>query len=460
MDERRLDDFFKDHLDNFQDEGSPEGGWDKMHGVLTQHAHTPQGGVFIQKWVLWSVAALLLLLIGSFFYSIRNQSQQIEMLHSSVATLTEELDGRGRAISRVDTLILLAGPDGKLHSVSPRKLEALGDSYAGSPDDFFSSAGTGNKTENRTSKQTYISTYQPSNHSPISKNTSTSENLANPIQSSPIGSTQEDSTQYISAHTKPDTLLRPDKGEAILAEDTKALDSTQQVQELIAETPKEKGEKPIIKPDPFLKKLAKQLGIRSGVGAFVGGGGNEYGETSPVIGGNLGIELSIGDRFAIRSGVRVSSLNYELGDLGNQLLSEDFLSRYPGIGSVDPAANLHELKMNGSFVGIPIGLRYYHPVNRKVRAFSGLDISGGSYLSQNFTYEFIQDGGEFYNRAKSAENPWTWGTGRISLGAEYGLKSNWQLETALFFEKDLRGRGVEGYEFYLVGLSTSLWLSH
>ena len=455
MDEQRLDDFFKEHLDDFQDDGSADGAWGNMDAVLSQHTPSPQQGVFVQRWILWTAAALLLLLIGSFFYSLKNQSQQIEMLYSSVDSLKEELDGRGRTMSRVDTLVLLADAEGNLHAISPEKLAELSEA---------SLPAMRTEREAGRAADTYISTKQSSTNLDISNKTYTPDSPAPSLIVKSI-----DSTNFFTEKMEPDSVSARDslisreiESNQVenMASKEKARDSVKIESKNLAEEPTEREDKPEVKRDNFLKRLASQLGFRSGVGVFVGGGGNEYGETSPVIGGDLGLELSVGDRFSIRSGVRVSSLNYELDGLENQILSEDFLRRYPGIGTIDPGANLHELKMNGNFVSIPIGVRYYHPVKRKTRVFSGIDVSGGSYLSQNFTYEFIQNGGEFYNSAKAPSNPWVWGTGRISLGAQYVLKSDWQLETALFFEKDLQGRGVEKYKFYMIGLSTSLWLSH
>lgn len=456
MDDNRLDDFFKEHLDNFQDDGPPDGGWNKMNHVLLEQSQVRQKGFFINKKILWGIAALILLLICTFFYGIRSQNQQIKMLHSSIELLKEELDGRGRTPSRVDTLVLLAGPDGKLHAISLDKLTELAESELAidspaSPTKIPNSAST--FTPNHPFTQN-----SPSHPEHLSKETYTPDTVF--LHATEIG---VDSSKLLAQTSSQDsvpisTLPEEIKQKELDRKELAKIDSVKKDKPMIVDKPNPK-QKEEPKRDPFFQRLKKQLGFRSGAEVFLAGGGTEYGEISPIAGGGLGLELRIGERFALRSGVRLANIKYELDDLEDQLLSEDFFAAYPGVDGVDPAANLHELKMSGTYVEIPLGLRYYYPMNRKIQVFSGVDFTGGSYLAQDFTYEFIQDGGEFSNRAKSSQNPWRWGTGRLSLGAAYGLKSNWQFESALFFEKDFSGRGVEGYKFYAIGLSTSIWLS-
>ena len=463
MDERQLDKFFKEHLDNFQDDGSSHTPWNKMDGMLDQHIQAARPGFFISRRIFWTAASVVLLLISSLVYGIWRHNVQMEALYTTVEDMREELDGRSRVeqITRVDTLVLLAGPDGTLHGISPSQLEALNKNN----DSLFGQAIVPNRSYVQSANTHRPSTIinpiytQLSNNSTLSNSNDkqasqeTAPTVSEALPLSKDGIYTPDSTMIPSEEKKQEDTFIAEKTSTVSRIDSTQIEKERRYGQKAP--PKKLPEK----KDSFLKKLAKQLQLRTGIEGSLAGGGSEYAQLNTSYAGGLGAELRIRDRFALRTGARISSFSYDLEGLDEELLSEDFLSKFPGAGAVDPGAEVYEIKMSGTYFEIPLGLRYYYPLNRTLDAFTGLDISGGTFLHEDFTYEIYQDNDEFYRRSKASNIPWNWGRGRFSMGAAFTLNRKLKLETAIFFEKDLEGRGVEDFEYYLVGLSTSVWLS-
>lgn len=414
MDDKQLDKYFNEHLDNYQDEGNPDPGWDKMGGMLDRYTSS-SSGYFISRQIFWTAAAIFLLLICTFLYGNWSQKQEMKKLHTSIEDMREELDGRARISSKVDTLILLAGPDGKMHKLSPESLAKLSE--------------TGSSEADR------ASSFYPSTSPTIYP-----KNNPNLIKNSTISSTEKEINNIFPGKEK---------------EEKQEEEKPEKLDDLKKEIASAEPQKP---KNQFWKKLASQLGFRSGLEFNLASGGNQFNETSLIYGGGLRLELRIGERFALRSGARMLNFAYELEDLSSELLSEDFSLRFPGASNLPAGSEFHKIKMSGAYFEVPIGLRYYHPVNRKFTAFSGFDISGGAFLNENFTYEVYNGGIEEYFRGTATNIPWNWGTARFSLGASVALNDRWDWETALFFEKDLASRGVEKFKYYMIGVSTSVWL--
>lgn len=455
MDDKQLDKYFNEHLENFQDEGNPDPGWDKMGTMLDRYASSPSG-FFISRQILWSAVAIFLLLISTFLYGIWNQQQQMNLLHSSLQEMKEELDGGGRiAASRVDTLILVAGPDGKMHKLSPESFSKLSETrapeenrahkyYPSYPSSVYPKNPT-NLTHNST-----LTNSKKEVHSPISKEEENIQPKEEKIAPSLIAKQEAQNSD-----SQDDESEEKVRSEEKKAAEQKTEEQLKKLEDLTKEIATAEPQKP---KNQFWKKLASQLGFRSGLEFNLAAGGNQFSETSAIYGGGLGAELQIGERFALRSGARILNFAYELEDLSSELLSEDFSLRFPGANTLAAGAEFHEIKMSGAYFEVPVGLRYYHPFNRKFTAFTGFDISGGAFLNENFTYEVYNGGSEEYFRGTASNIPWNWGTARFSLGTSVALNNRWDWETALFFEKDLSTRGVEEFSYYMIGLSTSVWL--
>lgn len=457
MDDQKLDNFFNEHLDNYQDDGNPDPGWDKMGGMLDRYASS-SSGYFISRQIFWTAAAIFLLLICTFLYGNWSQRKEMKKLHTSIEEMREELDGRARTAivtPRVDTLILLAGPDGKMHKLSPESLARLSDESSSEADRTSAFYPSTSPTiypkypNNLTKNSTITKSEKEINNHFSEKEDEVKLSEKEEMDASLITEKKEEIKQTEEKEVQQKELPEKEK------EDMQEEEKPQKLDDLKKEMAAAEPQKP---KNEFWKKLAGQLGFRSGLEFNLATAGNQFSETSAIYGGGLGVELRIGERFALRSGARMLNFAYELENLSSELLSEDFSLRFPGASNLPAGSEFHEIKMNGAYFEIPVGLRYYHPVNRKLTAFSGFDVSGGAFLNENFTYEVYNGGMEEYFNGTATNIPWNWGTARFSLGASVALNDRWDWETALFFEKDLASRGVEQFKYYMIGVSTSVWL--
>ena len=469
---RQLDNYFKDHLDDFHDDGNSHAAWENMGFMLDHQPKGQKGGFFVSRRIFWGIAALLLLLISTFIYQFWNHRQEVRQLHTAIDELKTELDGHARSEARTDTLILIAGPNGQLKAITPAQFQLRNQT-----DSLDQAMGLHNPQTQQSPKIFTIPNANSSQSDQVISNSVSPKQSSHPAvtsdiplipndQSDPLpfqADTRATDTSMLvspSLPNQPDSAhLSPNDSKESLVNQAQILQDSLSPEKISpSELTEMKKRERQQRRQVFYQTLSDKLGFRVGLGISGAGGGMQYRSLTPVIAIGPGLELTIGERLTVRSGIRVSGWSYELEGLTQEILSEDFLPRFPGVLTLEPGQELHEIKMSGTYFDIPLGVRYFFPVNASFDAFAGLDIKGGTFLNQDFKYEVYRGNDEFYRNSKASNIPWNWGSGRMSVGVAYAIKPRWKFEGALFFEKDFDTRGVEQFRYYLAGISGGLWV--
>lgn len=127
------------------------------------------------------------------------------------------------------------------------------------------------------------------------------------------------------------------------------------------------------------------------------------------------------------------------------------LDTYPPLVPGEPLPDLHEVKMNGSALMMPLGLRYMMSPIGLLTPYVNGGLVGRKFISQDFTYEIIENGQELKRSVAGGPDTWKWASLYGSVGAQYRL-GNFHPFLSLNYQKDFNGQGVEGRQYQLIGL--------
>lgn len=483
MDDNQLDNFFKDNLDDFHSDAKPDRAWNMMIGRLSDASSGYFSNLALSRIAAVSLIGLLLLggLVGFLFW---NQHQHVQRLETSLAETQSQIQQQDQLLSfrdtiiRRDTVVIFIDQSGQARQITKEGLLPAEDlPFLSQYAQISPSRNPINPSSNINRDLNFNS--QNSNQKPSNETTLPhGEKLKDQAQLQ-YAENQLNESKRVEGETKPDLALEKDSTDLSIKERREYINSKRkEIKEDLAssdsqnvdveekETSEEQKKEKLStpqqpSPEGLVKKLKKNFAFRTGAGGSLGLGMIEAGETNGLFGGNVGVELGFKDRFAIRTGLNLSGVGYELSRSDIIGLGDEIYEYYPGLEALSADDIVpRELKSNGTFLQIPIGLRYYLPINEKIKGIVGVDVLGGKYLNQTFNYEYINESGEeIYLPQPSEVNPWTWGTGRFSLGAAYALKPKWILEGALFYEQDFEGRGNDDQEFGFIGVSASIWFS-
>ncbi|MEM6804550.1 MAG: hypothetical protein AAF696_24330 [Bacteroidota bacterium] len=439
----------KDNSDRLSSEDIPI---DKTQEKLSPDIQEASG-IYISKRLFRMSLGILLLLCLAILLGFRNQRQRINQLQNNLGEMQEKLNTMARQQAQVDSLILLTNAEDKLAPISSA-LDAEISLKKNKPQlkssSVYSSLPSSKISE--TQRPNISPPPRPKNQNlppknvaqePTQKKEKISAKKKQPKKERRIQRKKQTSSHSRSTEPTWDAILN---GMGVYSRST-----TSQKENIFLP---EEG----VGVVRGMLADEKTTTFKSGLEAQIAMAAHPYSQAEITYGGGLGLEFQIGENLAIRSGARLSQLSYELTDLSPESLGENFGARFPGIIEAEESSSLREVEMKGAYFQIPLGLRYYHTVHRYLKVFSGIDIAAGRFLNQKFDYELqIEDARQDLS-TRAVDIPWDMVSSRFSLGAMFSMDDSWDCELAVFFEKDLSNRGVEDFSYYLLGISTAVWL--
>lgn len=170
--------------------------------------------------------------------------------------------------------------------------------------------------------------------------------------------------------------------------------------------------------------------------------------------GGLYLESNFNDDWWLRTGLDVGYRIYE-GENEDDNLPQDLLDALPGL--VDPvtAADLKEFYMKGYSLAVPLALRREIYLNRDWDLGLQASVAAHRYLLQDFEYESITEE-EIEYQSRGSEQKWTLSPLRLSVMAIHN--DRFRPSIGLYTEYDLMARGVEPIRFWSVGMQASFGL--
>ena len=225
----------------------------------------------------------------------------------------------------------------------------------------------------------------------------------------------------------------------------------------------------IFLPPRILRILEKNemdgVGFRWGPELKLFGQNYDLGDGEPQIGAGVLVEFVLSPSLRLESGLQYAKLDYSLKESGINDLGEDELSMFPALNT--DIGELNKIEVSSDVLGLPLNLKYFHPISKKKKIFASIGYTPMLYISQHYEYTFgadidgdivEEDFSTSLQSRKRVDRPEMYaGTFNASLGMESRLKQNLFLQAALFYQKGIDDAGVEGRELELFGLRSSLW---
>lgn len=170
-----------------------------------------------------------------------------------------------------------------------------------------------------------------------------------------------------------------------------------------------------------------------------------------VPGRSFGInaELHFIKNVHLRLGIERLSMNFELKDaaIGN---------RYPIANPDDPLDVLHELKANLSYLQIPIELKKGFRDGKFFQPYLHVGFSAVGPLTQKFTYEYINAGGE-YKTAQSLKNGvFSINNLRAGFGGDFSFGKKYKAGLEMYYQHGLEMGEGEYFKLRYWGVQASL----
>lgn len=202
------------------------------------------------------------------------------------------------------------------------------------------------------------------------------------------------------------------------------------------------------KPKKERKPWFPHFQIQTGLYGMGGNGTVDVGKGEGFSAGGVEAVFMLDEHIGIFTAPGITSFQYEIESEAQGTYQ---LNTYPPLVPGEPLPDLHEVKMSGSALMIPIGLRYMMSPIGLLTPYVNGGLVGRKFISQNFTYEIIENGQELKRSVAGGPDTWKWASLYGSVGAQYGL-GNFHPFLSLNYQKDFTGQGIEGRKYRLIGI--------
>jgi len=490
MEEPRLDEFFRDKMEDFTPPPYDAGAWAKLEPRMAAPMTSP---------VLWywisGVLGFLLIFSWLYFLSVPSGERQIVQQLDSLQQQLSKLAEAQNQIQK-DTVFVYLSSDSLNQQTSKtytsdslqRTLTQAQNHSIGRSANSRTSPSFNPQTEVNSPSalpEGDIDVQSPSKNSSLINPKENAQmaiedidsDIASPIDSSsfvgiPSGNDQPDKTEQENRQTSPKKLdqveafVRIDVDSTSLSEDQITLDLVQGDSLMtLAETQTSPRDSSLsVRPQPQtpVKKVRSRIlqnwlqtrEIRAGL--QMGGGSLWANNTASGFQSNGGLYFAtnLNHRWWVQTGIDLYYRNYE-GENEDASLPQDILDALPGL--VDPIspAELKEFYMKGVSIGIPLGIRREFYLNRNWELGVQASLSAHRYVQQRFDYQsFTEEEVRYLSRG--VEQQWTLSPLRLTV---MGIHNDrFSPSIGIYAEYDLMARGVEPIRFWSAGLQASFGL--
>lgn len=202
------------------------------------------------------------------------------------------------------------------------------------------------------------------------------------------------------------------------------------------------------KPKKERKPWFPHFQIQTGLYGMGWNGKVDVGKGEGFSAGGVEAVFMLDEHIGIFTAPGIASFRYEIESEAQGTYQ---LDAYPPLVPGEPLPDLHEVKMNGSALIMPIGLRYMMSPIGLLTPYVNGGLVGRKFISQEFTYEIIENGQELRRSVAGGPDTWKWASLYGSLGAQYRL-GNFHPFLSLNYQKDFTGQGIEGRQYRLIGI--------
>lgn len=136
-------------------------------------------------------------------------------------------------------------------------------------------------------------------------------------------------------------------------------------------------------------------------------------------------------------------------------MQPDFLEsveNFPGLPPVEDLFKLKEIKTKGTWILVPVSIKYSFLPGEKIQPFVSAGILGIKGLNQDFVYELEENGVEDKRFVASGPVPWTWNSLQAALGGQILLSKRWIGSAEFAYSPGISVQGAEKRRFHIVGL--------
>ncbi len=475
MEEPRLDDFFRDKLEDFSPPAYDPQAWanlePRMPATLT--------GPILWYWISGTLGALLLF-SWLYFLSAPSGERQIVAQLDSLQQQINQLSQVQTQIQK-DTVYVYLSADSAQQLFADEDATTINKSLTQAQN---SSIGRSANSRTNTNFNPKTEVNSPSaltggDHLPIESPRNTAANVEEETEGTELNLAEDSEALAINAplDTASSIMATPSDNAPIVIEDAtkqgfeneddslKFLSTTpDSTLALTSETSSPKDSMLSVRPQPEAKNKKgrsrlpqnwmQTREIRAGIQMLGGGMLTENTGAGFRSGLELYIESNLNDGWWLGSGLNFAYRTYE-GENENGGLDPVIIAALPGL--VDPvnAQDLKEFYMRGSSLAIPLAIRREFYLNPNWDLALQASISAHRYLAQNFEYQSIIEERVDY-KSTGTEQVWTLSPMRMTIMAIHN--DRFRPSLGLYGEYDLIIRGVEPIRFWSMGMQVSFGL--
>ncbi|MEL7531152.1 MAG: hypothetical protein AAFN10_07600 [Bacteroidota bacterium] len=473
MEEPRLDDFFREKMEDFSPPAYDPTAWDKLASRMPAAATGP----ILWYWISGSLGVLLLFSWLYFLSSPSGERQIVQQLDS----LQQQINQLTQAQSQIqkDTVYVYLSDD-SLHSIVAK---ANPTKTISDPLTHAQNVSIGRSANSRTntnfnpkaevnppsvSSEGDFGQANLSHPSPTHLTERPTSNVADLRQEAGIRKEEALSmldSGFIATPSENASSLRPNTqtkfDSTSLAETNKLRDSSAII---VSNTlsPRDSSLSVRQQPETQVRKersriLQNWLGAREiRAGLQVGGGSLLRENIGSAFQSGLGLylESNLSEDWWLRTGLDFAYRSYE-GENEDGALDPLLLAALPGL--VDPvtAADLKEFYMRGYSVEIPLSIRREFYLNQNWDWGIQASIAAHRYFRQSFEYQSITEEQVDY-QSLGTEQQWSLSPVRLTLMAIHS--DRFRPSLGLYGEYELMAKGVEPIRFWSIGMQASFGL--
>ncbi|MEZ4774364.1 MAG: hypothetical protein R3D00_14360 [Bacteroidia bacterium] len=421
MDDNQLDRFFRDNIGEWEETRFDESAWEAIVPAIQTLTPRPAWFRFWGNWLGAGGAVILLTLLGGMGYLLYVQNQQLESINTKLAAFES---GKVQPQILTDTLWCeniirdtLWVPLAQV--VDPRRYP-----YTSPP---YSQAAT--------------SGFSPhtSPESPVAANVIPIE-LPDGSQHLLIPIADADSLPEPGAEMT--VVFVAPKHESAGSD---SISHEEVLSEAVAGNSANPIKKKLVMPDVTIR------GIR--VKSYIGtqGGLIKGGEAGAAVSGAIEGEFVLNPHWSLIVQTSVSGMSYEMAVNIRQPDFDDLVGMLPQLPSIDDLQKLHEVKMHGNWIMVPVSVKYTFLPDRHIQPYLRGGVLGYKVLNQDFMYELKDNGVEEKRFVSINQVPWTWNSFQGAVGGQMFFGKHWMGLAEITVSPGFSGQGIEKRRFHLVG---------
>ncbi|MEZ4826541.1 MAG: hypothetical protein R3C61_09635 [Bacteroidia bacterium] len=167
-------------------------------------------------------------------------------------------------------------------------------------------------------------------------------------------------------------------------------------------------------------------------------------------------ELAFNPQWSVITQPGFSPINYEMHLNPFQPGFDIIYDNLPNKPMLEEPANLYEIKMHGSWIMLPVGVKHTFFPEKNIRPYAYGGVMAIKVLHQNFVYEYLNNNVGQTMIAPTGPSPWTVNSIFLGGGMETTFSKHWMAALEMRYSPPIAGQGAEKRLYQLFGAQVGM----